>query len=106
MKIRNPKSEIRNKFQIPIIQIIIVLILGVLVIGGCAAKNGEKLEIVEVKTGEILSSIPATGTVMPRNRLEVKPPIAGRIDTVLIEEGQSVKQGKILAWMSSTDRAV
>lgn len=50
-------------------------------------------------------SILATGVVQPQNRLEIKPPIAGRIESVLVEEGEKVKQGQILAWMSSTERA-
>jgi macrolide-specific efflux system membrane fusion protein len=109
-QIQNPKSKQGNIYKIFYIVGILTLGFGILSLGfiasGCGGKGGERLEIVEVKTGEILSSIPATGTVMPRNRLEVKPPIAGRIDSVLVEEGDKVKQGQILAWMSSTDRAV
>src|SRR6185369_15253119 len=40
-----------------------------------------------------------------RNRVEIKPPISGRIEQLLVEEGQKVQAGQILAWMSSTDRA-
>ncbi len=39
------------------------------------------------------------------NRVEVKPTISGRIEKLLVDEGQMVKQGQIIAWMSSTDRA-
>jgi len=35
----------------------------------------------------------------------MKPPIGGRIDKVLVAEGQTVKKGDVLALMSSTDRA-
>lgn len=80
------------------------LVLGIS-LSGCAVKKEEKLEVVQVTRGNILSSIPATGTVMPRNRLEIKPPVAGRIDSVLAQEGQQVYKGEILAWMSSLDRA-
>lgn len=58
-----------------------------------------------VKRGDILVTITATGTVKPENRLDIKPPIAGRAETVLVKEGQKVKKGQILAWMSSTERA-
>ncbi len=58
-----------------------------------------------VAKGDIAVSILATGTIQPENRLEIKPPVAGRIEKVLIEEGQKVKKGQILAWMSSTERA-
>jgi macrolide-specific efflux system membrane fusion protein len=49
--------------------------------------------------------VSSTGTVEPQNRLEIKPPISGRIDRVLVEEGDIVSSGQMLAWMSSTERA-
>jgi macrolide-specific efflux system membrane fusion protein len=42
---------------------------------------------------------------LPKNRLEIKPPVNGRIESVLVEEGVKVKIGQTVAWMSSTDRA-
>lgn len=59
-----------------------------------------------VKRGDITLKILATGTVLPENRLEIKSPIAGRVDTILVKEGQRVSKGEILAWVSSTERAV
>jgi macrolide-specific efflux system membrane fusion protein len=53
----------------------------------------------------LISVIESTGVVEPRNRLEIKPPIAGRIEDVLVVEGQAVKRGDIMAWLSSTERA-
>ncbi|MBI3546571.1 MAG: efflux RND transporter periplasmic adaptor subunit [Gammaproteobacteria bacterium] len=60
---------------------------------------------VAVTRGDIEAVILSTGTVQPENRLEIKPPIAGRIDNVLVQEGQVVKKSQVLAWMSSTERA-
>jgi macrolide-specific efflux system membrane fusion protein len=37
--------------------------------------------------------------------LAIKPPVAGRVEEVLVKEGQEVKRGQILAWMSSSERA-
>lgn len=62
-------------------------------------------EEYEVFRGNLEITAMATGTVKPENRLEIKPPIAGRIDEVLIKEGQEVKKGQTLAIMSSTERA-
>jgi macrolide-specific efflux system membrane fusion protein len=42
---------------------------------------------------------------LPKNRLEIKPTVNGRIEKVLVQEGEKVKTGQILAWMSSTERA-
>jgi macrolide-specific efflux system membrane fusion protein len=58
-----------------------------------------------VQRRDIATKIEATGTVQPENRLEIKPPVAGRIDEVLVREGNRVKKGSVLAWMSSTERA-
>jgi macrolide-specific efflux system membrane fusion protein len=60
---------------------------------------------VRVERGDLEVSIQATGTVRPRNRLEIKPPLAGRAEEVLAQEGQLVRRGQILAWMSSNERA-
>ncbi len=60
---------------------------------------------VAVSRGNIEAVILSTGTVQPENRLEIKPPIAGRIDNVLVQEGHVVKKNQVLAWMSSTERA-
>ncbi len=46
-----------------------------------------------------------TGEVRPRNRLEIKPPFAGRIEEILVEEGDKVKKGQVIVWMSSSERA-
>ncbi|MBY0315840.1 MAG: efflux RND transporter periplasmic adaptor subunit [Bdellovibrionales bacterium] len=60
---------------------------------------------VDVEQGTIEVKILTSGTVQPKNRLEIKPPIAGRVEDVLVVEGQAVRKGQILAWMSSTERA-
>ena len=58
-----------------------------------------------VERGDLKVTILSTGTVQPENKLEIKPPVAGRIDSVLVHEGDLVKHGQIIAWMSSTERA-
>lgn len=83
----------------------LIAVLCFVLICSCAEKKDRPLKIVEVKRGSIVSSIPATGTVMPRNRLEIKPPISGRIEAVLLQEGAKVKKGQVLAWLSSLERA-
>lgn len=59
----------------------------------------------QLEKGDISITIKSTGTVQPENRLEIKPPIAGRIESVLVKEGERVRRGQVLAWMSSTERA-
>ncbi len=61
--------------------------------------------IVSASIGTLTDSIAASGIVEPRNRVSVMPPLSGRVDSVTVSEGDYVKKGQVLAWMSSTDRA-
>ena len=93
-----------------------LIILTVILLGGGAAyyflhgkarnkKSDQNVQTVQATLGSIEDTVEATGTVQPLNRVEVKPPIAGRIEKLLVDEGDRVKAGAILAWMSSSDRA-
>jgi len=50
-------------------------------------------------------TVESTGEIKPRNRLDVKPPIAGRLEELLVDEGDVVDKGQVLGWVSSTERA-
>lgn len=85
---------------------IILVFVGIIAarqIGGPSKENNIKL--IHPRVGDISSFISTTGAVLPKNRLEVKPPVNGRIEKILVKEGDMVKTGGILAWMSSTERA-
>jgi macrolide-specific efflux system membrane fusion protein len=96
----------KNKLKLFFILLVILII-------ACLAITRRKLqkpsdEIAKEITptiGSIRTFISCTGTVLPKNRLEVKPPVNGRIERILVQEGDKVKSGQILAWMSSTERA-
>jgi len=68
-------------------------------------ENGEE-RLFKVERRDISFIISSNGTVKPRNRLEIKPPVSGRIEKILVKEGNRVKKGDILAWMSSEERAL
>ncbi len=69
------------------------------------SENGMIVKEIKPMVGAIRNVISTTGTVLPKNRLEVKPPVPGRVDEILVKEGEEVKAGQTLAWMSSTERA-
>ncbi len=74
---------------------------------GRAAEPAERsYREVEVKRGTVRVVVQTTGVVRPQNRLEVIPPTPGRIEDLLVDEGDAVEKGQILAWMSSSERAV
>jgi macrolide-specific efflux system membrane fusion protein len=65
----------------------------------------EAVRVIHPKLADIQTVISTTGTVLPKNRLEMHPSVSGRIEQVLVKEGQQVKAGDIVVVMSSTDRA-
>ncbi|MEI6893016.1 MAG: efflux RND transporter periplasmic adaptor subunit [Pontiella sp.] len=67
--------------------------------------SGPAYEVETVKLRDIRITVESTGEVQPRNRLDVKPPIAGRLEELLVDEGATVTRGQILGWISSTERA-
>lgn len=93
----------KNKYII-LIAIIVIAAVGYFVSKQLAGPKVEYKRAVIAK-GVIEVRILATGTVQPQNRLEIKSPIAGRIEEILVDIGDTVKKGQILGWISSTERA-
>jgi macrolide-specific efflux system membrane fusion protein len=85
--------------------IILILIIILLVLVRQRRARYANLKEISPERGTISVFITSTGTVQPQNRLEIKPPISGRVDRILVREGQRVKTGTILVWMSSDERA-
>ncbi len=94
----------KNKL-IGVLIAVAVLMTGYFIFGKSKTdKSSEPKEYTVIK-GSIEKAISATAVVQPQNRLEMKPPVAGRMDEILVKEGQLVKAGDIVANMSSTERA-
>jgi membrane fusion protein, macrolide-specific efflux system len=73
-----------------------------------ASQNGKaKVTYREyhAEIGTIRSVVSTTATIKPQNRLQIKSPVGGRIDEILVKEGQFVTKGQVLALISSTERA-
>ena len=73
-------------------------------------KVAQQNNIIETRTvnpvtGDIALTVITTGVIEPQNRLEIKPSISGRIEKIMVHEGDQVRSGDILAWMSSIERA-
>jgi macrolide-specific efflux system membrane fusion protein len=90
-----------------ILIVVSILLIGWFVWGKLQAKPTESFvsKAIRPTYGTLRSVISTTGTVEPQNRLEIKPQINGRLESVLVREGDLVKKGQIIAWMSSTERA-
>ncbi|MBI4802025.1 MAG: efflux RND transporter periplasmic adaptor subunit [Elusimicrobia bacterium] len=72
-------------------------------------KSGKKSADVKYARAEVLIKdisefVETTGEVIPLNRVEVQPPSSGRIEQIVVDEGDKIKAGEIMALMSSADR--
>jgi len=97
----------RNKKWKAVLALLIAVGLGVIFIIVLKQKQSptESVKLISPVYGAIQISISTTGTVQPQNRLEIKPPISGRVEKVLVQEGDQVRRGQTLTLMSSTERA-
>ena len=91
----------------------IIILVILLVVSGCCYfakskkhnKSEDKYTKVYPHIDEIQDFVTTTGEILPQNRVEIKPPIAGRIEQIFVKEGDKVKKGDVLMLMSSTERA-
>jgi macrolide-specific efflux system membrane fusion protein len=96
---------IKNKIWKISAVLILIAAITVLAIKIQRKPSKEIFKEISPAIGSIQSVINSTAIVQPDTRLEIKPPINGRIDKILVKEGDMVKEGQILTWMSSTERA-
>lgn len=62
-----------------------------------STKELDKFETTEVETRNISNKAVATGSVKPREVIEIKPNISGVITDLHVKEGDIVKQGDLIA---------
>ncbi|MCB4756947.1 MAG: efflux RND transporter periplasmic adaptor subunit [Elusimicrobia bacterium] len=84
--------------------IIAAIIVGITILRKKKQPNRQFYVPITVSRGAIQETIETTGKVEPLNRVEATSLVAGRVDKIFVEEGASVKQGQLLAYLSSTDR--
>ncbi|MBF0494379.1 MAG: efflux RND transporter periplasmic adaptor subunit [Candidatus Omnitrophica bacterium] len=95
----------KTKMIIAVFLVILAVFIFIQVKLRSSGRGGEVTQELTPVTGDIQNIISTTGTVLPKNRLEVKPPVNGRVESILVQEGEKVKIGQTIAWMSSTERA-
>ncbi len=86
----------------------VFLVLGIIITYQLKGKK-EKIAVIKytphtVATADVREVIDTTGEVSALNRVEIKPAVAGRVDKLLVNEGDTVKKGQVLAYLSSSDR--
>ncbi|MBI4056051.1 MAG: efflux RND transporter periplasmic adaptor subunit [Elusimicrobia bacterium] len=83
---------------------IIWLVVGVLVLGGMGmawkkykSKQSKKEDWVQVTKGNLVVKFQEVGELEPKVKIDVKSNVTGRITKLVVEEGDEVKKGQLLA---------
>ena len=93
--------------------LIIIFVIGIAIGWLLPSKDGVRLHIMTTKSGQtfrvhrtnLVTSMTSTGIVEPQNKVKIQPNTGGRIEKILVKEGQYVPEGAVVALMSSTERA-
>lgn len=94
----NKKSYFKSIFRI----IVLVIILGIFAITLIYLFNKSKQKPVVYKTEtpfitNIIKKTVATGSVIPRKEIEIKPQVSGIIEELFVEAGKKVHNGDVIA---------
>ncbi len=87
-----------------LVALVVIVAVGFFFFRGSRVSE-KKFDEIRPTRGTISSSVSTTGAVEPQNRVKIQSSVGGRIEEILVEEGQIVKKGEVLAMLSSTERA-
>ncbi|HZG73501.1 MAG TPA: efflux RND transporter periplasmic adaptor subunit [Chondromyces sp.] len=59
--------------------------------------------VAKVSGGSLSDTTQITGTVKPKKDVEVMPAVSGKITSLSVKKGESVKEGQVLAKLDTTD---
>jgi len=100
----NPKKKRRKR----IIAICVVVGVLLLFVGALTAftRSGTKIDpskLVKVEKGDLAKSVVATGKVTPITKVEVKSKASGIVKKLMVEYGDTVKKGQLLAQLDKDE---
>jgi multidrug efflux pump subunit AcrA (membrane-fusion protein) len=105
------KSSIKIKNFIPVALVMVVLLIAFPCTTGCDGdktdKKGESgLQTFEVKRGNILETVSSDGNLIMPREFELRFGTAGTVEEVLVEEGDVVREGTLLARLDNSKQKI
>ena len=76
---------------------LLLLLLVAAVIKGKTAEHGEEVEVEVVKNRTVVERVSASGKIFPEKEVKISSDVSGEIVELFVKEGDSVKQGQMLA---------
>jgi HlyD family secretion protein len=98
------KTKLRPKLLLTVSGVVILLVVALVAVGALRKPKPIPSErIGTVERGDIARSVVARGKIEPLSRVEVKSKANGIITALLVEEGDPVKEGQVLAELDKAD---
>src|SRR5580765_3510021 len=97
--------KLRRRSRLFLLLIGVILLLGSLFLAGVfrSAKPIPPEKIVTVERGDVARSVVARGKIEPLSRVGIKSKANGIIKALLVDEGDAVTKGQILAELDKED---
>jgi HlyD family secretion protein len=100
----NGKKKRRKRIIYGIVAVVVLLV----VVGGliAATSGGTKIDptkLAKVEKGDLAKSVVATGKVTPITKVEVKSKASGIVKKLLVDAGDRVKKGQLLAQLDKDE---
>src|SRR5258705_12697904 len=86
-----------------VVGVVVLLIAGGLI---AATRNGTKIDaskLQKVEKGDLAKSVVATGKVTPITKVEVKSKASGIVKKLMVDAGDKVKKGQLLAQLDKAE---
>jgi HlyD family secretion protein len=100
----NGRKKRRNRIIIiSVIVLVLVLIAGVAVAFSHGSSKIDPSKLAKVEKGDLAKSVVATGKVEPITKVEVKSKASGIVKKLLVEYGDRVKKGQLLAQLDKVE---
>lgn len=92
-----------KRWKLPIAGVVVGLVLVVLTVWYFSAGTSDAVRYVtqRVNRGDLTISVEATGTIEPRNQVEISSELSGKIDSVEVDFNSKVSQGQVLARLNT-----
>ena len=98
------KTNLRPGLLLPVSGVVILTVLALVAVSAWRKPKPIPSErIGTVERGDIARSVVARGKIEPLSRVEVKSKANGIIQALLVEEGDPVKEGQVLAELDKAD---
>jgi len=97
MAIGNGKKKNKRLYIIIAVVVLVIVVAGVSIAAKVGGTKIDPAKLGKVEQGDLAKSVVATGKIQPITKVEIKSKASGIVKRLLVDEGNTVKVGQVLA---------